>query len=329
MGAQQPRSASCSLSVSPYITTRRCNSPAGPGLGPHKTSSSRPASNLAHFNIRQIWTISTPVNRHFPFYFHHTTTVSSRQPFLGPHERSTCYVSGSLPISTLPLAPLASPIPHPSLLCMFHTHLLPFSLCTLAPARNPDGPFTRIPFTPLRSLGRMTPSLYTTALGPLCHRTFDHFTSRPLRSGRVPAPAPCFGRPGPLHITSPPFRPGPCARALLRLARLLHYHVPSVQAGSLRPRPDSDSLDSNHVPLIRPAHIVRPGFSRALGSHPGPGLCSQRPRARDTGARTPDTTTEPSSACAFPTPQKRQLWTCWSQHPAGAGTFHAGDAGAD
>jgi hypothetical protein len=150
----------------------------------------------------------------------------------------------------------------------------------------------------------MTPSLYTTALGPLCHRTFDHFTSRPLRSGRVPAPAPCFGRPGPLHITSPPFRPGPCARALLRLARLLHYHVPSVQAGSLRPRPDSDSLDSNHVPLIRPAHIVRPGFSRALGSHPGPGLCSQRPRARDTGARTPDTTTEPSSACAFPLPRK-------------------------
>ena len=126
----------------------------------------------------------------------------------------------------------------------------------------------------------------------------------PLRSGRVPAPAPCFGRPGPLHITSPPFRPGPCARALLRLARLLHYHVPSVQAGSLRPRPDSDSLDSNHVPLIRPAHIVRPGFSRALGSHPGPGLCSQRPRARDTGARTPDTTTEPSSACAFPLPRK-------------------------
>ena len=91
----QPRAA---FSVSPYITTRRCNSPAGPGLGPHKTSSSRPASNLAHFNIRQIWTISTPVNRHFPFYFHHTTTVSSRQPFLGPHERSTCYVSGSLPI---------------------------------------------------------------------------------------------------------------------------------------------------------------------------------------------------------------------------------------
>ena len=98
MGAQQPRSASCSLSVSPYITTRRCYSPAGPGLGPHKTSSSRPAPNLAHFNIRQIWTISTPVNRHFPFYFHHTTTVSSRQPFLGPHERSTCYVSGSLPL---------------------------------------------------------------------------------------------------------------------------------------------------------------------------------------------------------------------------------------
>ena len=91
-GAQQPRPASCSLFVSPYITTRRCNSPAGPGLGPHKTSSSRPASNPAHFNIRQIWTISTPVNRHFPFYFHHTTTVSSRQPFLGPHERSTCYV---------------------------------------------------------------------------------------------------------------------------------------------------------------------------------------------------------------------------------------------
>ena len=92
MVAQQPRPASCSLSVSPYITTRRCNSPAGPGLGPHKTSSSRPASNPTHFNIRQIWTISTPVNRHFPFYFHHTTTVSSRQPFLGPHERSTCYV---------------------------------------------------------------------------------------------------------------------------------------------------------------------------------------------------------------------------------------------
>ena len=148
----------------------------------------------------------------------------------------------------------------------------------------------------------------------------------PLRSGRVPAPAPCFGRPGPLHITSPPFRPGPCARALLRLARLLHYHVPSVQAGSLRPRPDSDSLDSNHVPLIRPAHIVRPGFSRALGSHPGPGLCSQRPRARDTGARTPDTTTEPSSACAFPSPENAIVdvlvpapsrcrhvprWGCW------------------
>ena len=50
MGAQQPRSASCSLSVSPYITTRRCNSPAGPGLGPHKTSSSKPAS---------IWPTST------------------------------------------------------------------------------------------------------------------------------------------------------------------------------------------------------------------------------------------------------------------------------
>ena len=109
----------------------------------------------------------------------------------------------------------------------------------------------------------------------------DLCTSRPLRSGRVPAPAPCFGWPGPPD-----------------------YHVPSVQAGSLRPRPDSDSLDSNHVPLIRPAHIVRPGFSRALGSHPGPGLCSQRPRARDTGARTPDTTTEPSSACAFPPPRK-------------------------
>ena len=97
-GAQQPRPASCSLSVSPYITTRRCYSPAGPGLGPHKTSSSRPASNLAHFNIRQIWTISTPVNRHFPFYFHHTTTVSSRQPFLCPHERSTCYVFWFTPV---------------------------------------------------------------------------------------------------------------------------------------------------------------------------------------------------------------------------------------
>ena len=50
MGAQQPRTASCSLSVSPYITTRRCNSPAGPGLGPPKTSSSKPAS---------IWPTST------------------------------------------------------------------------------------------------------------------------------------------------------------------------------------------------------------------------------------------------------------------------------
>ena len=36
--------------VSPYNTTRRCNSPAGPGLGPHKTSSSKPAS---------IWPTST------------------------------------------------------------------------------------------------------------------------------------------------------------------------------------------------------------------------------------------------------------------------------
>ena len=136
MGAQQPRSASCSLSVSPYITTRRCNSPAGPGLGPHKTSSSRPASNLAHFNIRQIWKISSPVNRHFLFYFHHTTTVSSRQPFLGPHERSTCYVSGSLPISTLPLAPLASPIPHPSLLWyVSHTFV---SLFTVHPRTGPQ-----------------------------------------------------------------------------------------------------------------------------------------------------------------------------------------------
>ena len=134
MGAQQPRSASCSLSVSPYITTRRCYSPAGPGLGPHKTSSSRPASNLAHFNIRQIWKISTPVNRHFPFYFHHTTTVSSRQPFLGPHERSTCYVSGSLPISTLPLAPLASPISHPSLLLCFTHICCPFHC---APSHRP------------------------------------------------------------------------------------------------------------------------------------------------------------------------------------------------
>ena len=46
----------------------------------------------------------------------------------------------------------------------------------------------------------------------------DLCTSRPLRSGRVPAPAPCFGWPDFYIITSPPCRPGPCARALTRTA---------------------------------------------------------------------------------------------------------------
>ena len=136
MGAQQPRTASCSLSVSPYITTRRCNSPAGPGLGPHKTSSSRPASNLAHFNIRQIWTISTPVNRHFPFYFHHTTTVSSRQPFLCPHERSTCYVFWFTP-DFQPFHSLPSLHPFPTHLFFYVSHTFA-ALFTVHPRTGPQ-----------------------------------------------------------------------------------------------------------------------------------------------------------------------------------------------
>jgi hypothetical protein len=80
------------------------------------------------------------------------------------------------------------------------THFCPFPLCTLALARKPDGPFTRIPLHRFADSDARHHLLYTTAMGPLCHLTFDHFISRPLRSGRpgVPAPAPCFGRAGPL-----------------------------------------------------------------------------------------------------------------------------------
>ena len=218
--ARQPRTASCK---SPEIVHKPSPGAVTPGWVPgltRSTSSTKPAptrpalisaksgKSLYPLAITSRFNSSTTRRR-----FHHDTkslslvslgpaTSSGSLPLFNPSTRSTRFTHSP------PISPSVSPL-----------HTFPFSPCTLAPARKPDGPFTRIPFTPLRSLGRMTPSLYTTALGPLCHRTFDHFTSRPLRSGRVPAPAPCFGRPGPLHITSPPFRPGPCARALLRLAR--------------------------------------------------------------------------------------------------------------
>ena len=94
----------------------------------------------------------------------------------------------------------------------------------------------------------MTPSLYTTALGPLCHRTFDHFTSRP-----------------------PPIRPGPCARALFRTARTSAHHVPSVQAGSLRPRPASAGPDLQIItsPPCRPGPCAR-ALTRTAWTRPCP-----------------------------------------------------------
>ena len=221
ISARQPRTASCK---SPEVVHKLSPGAATPGWVPgltRSTPSTRPAptrpapipaksgQSLYPLAITSRFNSSTTRRR-----FHHDTRSLS---LVSHWTRYFLWITSAFQ----PFHSLHSLHPFPTHLSFGKspTHILPFSPCTLAPAREPDGPFTRIPFTPLRSLGRMTPSLYTTALGPLCHRTFDHFTSRPLRSGRVPAPAPCFGRPGLLHITSPPFRSGPCARALFRLGR--------------------------------------------------------------------------------------------------------------
>ncbi len=130
----------------------------------------------------------------------------------------------------------------------------------------------------------------------------DHYTSRPLRSGRVPAPA-AAPRPddGPDHhiITSPPFRPGPCARALTRMTR------------TSQPSPP-DPVGPTYPTRTPPGSWGPPGARPVISP-------ASRP-----GHRGPDTISTVGLVPGCATPPQRQLWTCWIQHPTGAGTFHAG-----
>ena len=92
----------------------------------------------------------------------------------------------------------------------------------------------------------------------------DLCTSRPLRSGRVPAPAPCFGWPDFYIITSPPCRPGPCARALTRTAWT---------------RTTSPDPAGTHCPTrFQPGSRVSPGARPVLPTAPRPGHRGQDSR---------------------------------------------------
>ncbi len=83
-----------------------------------------------------------------------------------------------------------------------------------------------------------------------------------------------------------------------------------------------------HVPSFRPGPPVGPPNPTRTqpGSWGPPGARPVIPPALRQGHRGPDTNSTVGLDPACATPPQRQLWTCCTQHLAGAGTFHAGDA---